>query len=66
MLDNGMADAVVYDRPVLQYYVNTEFENLAVLEAVYDEQSYGFALPAGSPHTELINRSLLREISEDW
>lgn len=66
MLSDGSVDAVVYDRPVLQYYANSEFENLSVLDEVYDEQSYGFALPAGSPHVEEINRALLREIDEEW
>ncbi len=66
MLDSGTADVVFYDRKVLQYFVNTEFDNLTVLEAVYDEQSCGSALSAGSPHVEQINRSLLREIGEDW
>ena len=55
-------DAVVFDAPVLAYYVNTTGADKAALAgAAFRRESYGFALPAGSPLLESVNQSLLRQ-----
>ncbi|RME15248.1 MAG: glutamine ABC transporter substrate-binding protein [Alphaproteobacteria bacterium] len=57
----GNYDAVVFDGPVLSYYVRTHPETHAeLIERVFRRESYGIALPQGSPLTEGINRALLR------
>ncbi len=54
-------DAVVFDAPILAYYVNTVGQGSAELVGpVLVPESYGIALPTGSPLREQINQSLLR------
>jgi ABC-type amino acid transport substrate-binding protein len=64
----GEADAVVYDAPVLQYLAKSELGGtVTVLPRIFDPQSYGFALPEGSPLREELNRALLTALtSERW
>ena len=53
-------DAMVYDAPVLGYYVQTEMGGaIQVLHATFDHEDYGFVIPQGSPLREPINRALL-------
>ena len=63
MLDafaDGRADAVVFDGPILAYYVMQDGTGEArLLEKVYRPENYGIALPEGSPLREEINRALL-------
>lgn len=54
-------DAVVFDGPILAYYIqNRGLRNVRLLERVFKQENYGIALPTGSPLREEINRSLLR------
>ena len=54
-------DAVVFDGPILAYYIqNRGVRNVRLLERVFKQENYGIALPTGSPLREEINRSLLR------
>lgn len=60
-LVSGQFDAVVYDAPVLQYYVISDSEGRTQLAGtVFEPESYGIAVPTGSPNREIINQALLR------
>ena len=64
-LEAGLADAVVYDAPLLRYYVNEEWQGkLRVLPLIFERQNYGFGLPPGSQLREPLNRALLAELSK--
>ncbi|MEQ8461817.1 MAG: transporter substrate-binding domain-containing protein [Sandaracinaceae bacterium] len=53
-------DAVVYDRPVLQYHLRqNEDLGLALSAHEYDPQGYGFAFPLGSSLAHQVNVELL-------
>jgi polar amino acid transport system substrate-binding protein len=53
-------EAVVFDAPVLSYYVNTDGAEIGQLVgSVFLQEDYGFALPTNSPLEEPINRTLL-------
>ncbi|MHC0052204.1 transporter substrate-binding domain-containing protein [Actibacterium sp. D379-3] len=59
--EGGQLDAVVFDAPVLAFYATHEGrENAQMVGAPFRRESYGFALPSGSPFLEPINRSLLK------
>ena len=58
---------MVYDAPLLRWHVRQSFpEQLAVLPARFAVQPYGFALPAGSPRREALNRALLEKRESSW
>ncbi|MEM5476081.1 transporter substrate-binding domain-containing protein [Pacificibacter sp. AS14] len=58
-------DAVVFDAPILAYYVNSQTNNRARLVGhVFLAENYGIAFPSNSPLSEQINQSLL-ELRED-
>jgi ABC-type amino acid transport substrate-binding protein len=61
-------DAVVYDEPILRYQVKERFEDsLMVLPGSFERQSYGIAMPSGSPLREPFNQMLLRYLhAPDW
>lgn len=62
----GRADAVVYDVPLLRYYINEEWQGtLRVLPQIFERQNYGFGLPPGSQLREPLNRTLLAELSKE-
>lgn len=57
----GDIDAVVFDAPILSYYVNTRGKGIGeLIGPVFLRESYGLALPADSELREPINRLLLR------
>ncbi|MEJ6477601.1 MAG: transporter substrate-binding domain-containing protein [Octadecabacter sp.] len=57
----GDVNAVVFDAPILAYYVTTDGAEIAKLAGpVFLPESYGIALQSGSPLAEEINQSLLR------
>jgi len=59
--ERGDLDAVVFDAPILAFYVNTDGAEFGELVGqVFLRESYGFALPTGSPLAEPINQSLLK------
>lgn len=65
LADNRL-DAVVYDAPLLQYYIHDGYgDRLQVLDIVFDRQDYAFALPQGSELREPINRAILDYLAED-
>lgn len=52
--------AVVYDAPMLRYYLNkTSNRRLQFVGTLFDKQEYGFALQPGSDFREPINRAIL-------
>lgn len=59
--EEGKMDAAVFDAPVLAFYASHEGREVAqMVGAPFRRESYGFALPSGSPLVEPINRVLLR------
>lgn len=59
--EGGNVEAVVFDAPVLAYYVNNQGSGDAMLVgSPFRRESYGFALPSNSPLVEPVNRSLLK------
>jgi len=56
----GEAEAVVYDQPILQFR-NTELlgKGLRLLPGTFEQQSYAFAVPAGSPYREPLSQAIL-------
>lgn len=59
--EDGSVDALVFDAPILAYYVNTRGADQAMLVGnVFLPENYGMALPAGSALAEPINQALLR------
>ena len=58
--ENGGAEAVVFDAPVLAYYANNSKGMAKVAGPVFQRENYGIAIPTGSPLAEQINQSLLR------
>lgn len=60
-LTNGQADAVVYDAPVLQHYASTEgYGDVDLTGSIFEQQSYGFALPQDSELRKAINLGYLK------
>lgn len=65
LLERGEVDAVVFDRPVLQFYLREHPDLDAVLaEQTYEPQGYGFALQLDSPLQRSIDVALL-ELDEN-
>jgi len=64
-VQQGKADAIVYDKPILQYR-NRELlgARLQVLPGTFENQSYGFLVRNGSPLREPIGRAILSTLSE--
>jgi polar amino acid transport system substrate-binding protein len=63
-LERGLADAIVYDAPVLQYQAShTSNGRLAVVGDVFKPEYYGIAVPLGSPNRKAINETLTEMIS---
>lgn len=59
-LEKENVKAVVYDAPVLQYYAkNNADKALGVVGDLFEKQSYGIAVPQGSPYRKEITRSIL-------
>ena len=56
----GRAKAVVYDAPMLSYYLNQSGDTgLQLAGPVFDRQNYGIGLQEDSPLRERLNRALL-------
>lgn len=59
--EDGQVDAVVFDAPVLAFYANNDGRDKAeMVGGMFRRESYGFALPSGSPLLEPVNRALLK------
>ena len=75
LLATGDAQAVVYDAPVLLYYAaNKGKGQVQMVGPIFEEETYGIALPTGSPLRKPINGILLKlkqdgtyqEIYDKW
>lgn len=65
MLSAGQADAIVYDAPVLRYYVNQmDDDDLQLVGRLLEIERYGIALPEGSQYREPINRATLKLVED--
>lgn len=54
-------NAVVYDGPILAYYLQTDGAGLArLIDKVYRPENYGILMPSGSPLKEEIDLALLQ------
>lgn len=59
--EDDKLDAVVFDGPILAYYVRTHSEGKAqLLERVYRPENYGMVFPSGSELREDIDQAILR------
>ena len=65
---NGSVDAMVYDAPLLQYYINHKFrKSLTLTGAQFETQNYSIIVPQGSKRLEKINQALLEIVnSPEW
>jgi polar amino acid transport system substrate-binding protein len=53
--------AVVYDSPMLRYYLTKHADSpLQLAGDMFDLQNYAFAMPLGSPHRKRINEAILQ------
>jgi polar amino acid transport system substrate-binding protein len=60
-LEAGDLDAVVYDEPILRYYLSEHpGSRLDLTGERFAKHDYGFALPEGSPFRKEINEALLK------
>lgn len=60
LLETGQADAILYDAPVLQHFVNVNnIENFQLVGDPFKPEDYGIALQVDSPYEEVINQALL-------
>ena len=60
-LQDGEADAVVYDAPVLLYYASREGKGkVMVVGPVFRKENYGILFPAGSRYRKPVNEALLK------
>ncbi|MCO8121340.1 transporter substrate-binding domain-containing protein [Stieleria sp. TO1_6] len=65
-VDDGKADAVVYDAALLKYLTSEEFGNrIEVLPALFNVQEYAIALQPGSGLRKSLNEELLRYRESD-
>lgn len=59
-LKSGKVKAVVYDAPILKYYVNKIApDDFALVGSLFERNNYGFGLQQDSPMRERINQVLL-------
>ncbi|MEP1943460.1 MAG: transporter substrate-binding domain-containing protein [Sulfitobacter sp.] len=59
--EEGELDAIIFDQPILAYYVTTHGAQKArLVTRTFKPESYGIALPTGSSLREPLNQTLLR------
>ncbi len=63
-LENGEVDAVVHDTPLLKYYLNTNDNDLILLDSTYFPSFYGITFEQGSSLREKINVVLIDSIED--
>jgi len=63
----GSVKGVVYDSPILRYYISRHpASGLSLVGDPFDLQDYGFALPLGSPLRKEVNAALLKLQVSGW
>ncbi|UCH81482.1 MAG: transporter substrate-binding domain-containing protein [Nitrospiraceae bacterium] len=63
---DGKVDCMVYDAPLLKYYIARDKYKLSVVKRVFEQQYYAFGLIQNSPLRENINRVLLEKTELPW
>lgn len=64
-IDDGGAEAMVFDAPVLQHHLQvTGTDRLVLAGSVFQREDYGIAMPTGSALRKPINESLLVMLSD--
>lgn len=62
----GKIDAFVYDKPLLSWTAEQQFySSVRVLDAVFDPQNYGIAMPTRSEYREAIDVGILEVTHEE-
>src|SRR6266545_2315012 len=60
-LQQGQAEAVVYDTPVLLYYASHDGKGkVQTVGSIFRKENYGIAFPPNSPYRKPINEALLK------
>lgn len=60
-IQQGSADAVVYDAPVLLYYASHQGKGkMQVVGNIFRKESYGILFPSNSPYRKPVNEALLK------
>jgi ABC-type amino acid transport substrate-binding protein len=60
-LRSGTVKAVVYDAPILEYYISkNNATDIELVGGLFEKSNYGFALKQGSPIREPINQVMLQ------
>ena len=63
----GSIDAVVYDRPLLAWFVKQDFQSsIQLLDTIFDFQNYAFAVPLNSPLRKPIGVAVLDATESPW
>jgi hypothetical protein len=63
----GKVDAVVYDRPLLAWFVKQDFQSsVQLLDTIFDFQNYAFAVPLDSPLRKPIGVAVLDAMESPW
>lgn len=66
-LSAGEVKAVVYDAPILRYYMSTNpGSSLQLVGALFEKQKYAFALQEGSPHRTAITLAMVKADEEGY
>ena len=67
-LEEGKWDAVVYDKPVLEYYVaKDDLRHIDILKSTFTRENYGIALPPQAPYREKMDILLLQLTqTQEW
>lgn len=74
-VENGSADAILYDQPNIAYYIKTKGKSLKIVGDKYQAESYGIAFAKGNEDLiKAVNKSLKKlkengkydEIYEKW
>jgi len=63
----GNIDAVVYDRPLLAWFVRQDFQSsVQLLDTIVDFQNYAFAVPLNSPLRKQLGVAVLDATESPW
>ncbi len=64
-VENGSADAILYDAPNVNYYIKTTGDNLKVVGDLYQAEDYGIAITKGKEELVTAINDALAELREN-
>ena len=64
-LQSGQVEAVVLDKPVADYYVNTAYDECEVVEEIPTGEQYGIAVSKDNPNLTAAINDAIAELQED-